>query len=291
MKYPCVLPAVVVGALLLGYGNASAALAGDAALPELSRNNAAALSGREARLEIGVVEVKYAQRRKTHFLSASPNFRAPDNLPVAIRAGDLDKFHQAGIKDLAAEYLNREIRARGLVVQDEGQWLLVVESPDQIEVLQALAAPAAETRLVIVDESGKPTELAVPLPADLPRAEYTFDHDGEKQTFSAVPLGALFERAAIVVGDASRGRLLGRYVLVTGRDGYTVAFSLAELDAYFANKPPLLAEQLNGGSLPDNRVPLQVVMPLDNHRRRWVGQVVRIEVHHALPVPRAEQPQ
>ncbi|HEY2893244.1 MAG TPA: molybdopterin-dependent oxidoreductase, partial [Pirellulales bacterium] len=192
-------------------------------------------------------------------------------------------------EDLAAHYLGGKIRARGTVTRDEGQWLLVVSSPDGIEqVEKALPGQSAE-ELLLVDPSGKRTKIALPI-QDLPRSKITVEHEGAAEHYEGVSLASLLERAGIVMGAEARGRLLGRYLVVTGRDGYSVVFSLAEVDPYFAEKPALLADRIGGEALPTANRPLQLVVSGEKHRRRWVKQVIRIEVHSALEKPANGKP-
>jgi hypothetical protein len=269
-------------------------------VPVLSAENAPELAEEPARIEATIVEVKFAERRKLHFLSATPNFRAKSNLPIAIRAADFEKFRSAGIKDLAAHYLGRTIRAQGVVTRDEGQWLLVVNSPKNIEVLDKPAdekpadklkvVDAVPARLVIANEDGKETTLTVPLPADLPRSKIALEHDAQPEAYEGVSLAALLERSGVRLGAEARGTLLGRYVVIRAQDGYAALFSLAEVDPYFSEHPAILAERVNSQSLVAKRAPLQVVVPGDKHRRRWVGQVIRIEVRNALDKPAAGKP-
>jgi hypothetical protein len=209
---------------------------------------------------------------------------------VAIRADDADAFHQAGIPDLAAKYLHKKIRAQGIVVRDEGQWLLVVKSPRDIALQDDAPGSPPVQELIIVDEQGKETKLPVPLPQEISRTQWTVEHDGVNETYEGVSVTSLLKQCGMPVGSDSRGRLLGRYVVISAADGYAVAFSLGELDAYFAKQEAMLAERLNGGSLPETRAPLRLVVPGDQHRRRWVGRVTRIEVRNALDKPAAGAP-
>jgi hypothetical protein len=267
--------------------------AADTALPTATPQNAAELAERPAQVEVAVVEVKFAQRRRLHFLSATANFRAENNLPVAIRDADFGRFQQVGIKDLRAQFLGRKIRARGTVIRDEGQWLLLVTAPEQIELLDGAAKPknaVVPSQLEIINEQGKSTVLAVPLAAELPRTTVALEHDGKQESYEGVSLAVLLERAGVVLGAEARGSLLGRYVVVSAQDGYAAVFSLAEIDPYFAQQPGVLADRLNGDGLAEAKMPLQVVVPGDKHRRRWVYQVNRIEVRNALDKPAAAKP-
>ena len=279
----CVL--VAVARMASGAG-----LADEWALPLVTWENAKEHADQPARLEATVVEVKFAQRRKLHFLSATPNFRADNNLPVAIRDADIAKFHEAGIKDMSARYLGQKIRARGTVVRDEGQWLLVVTSPGQIELQDNSPKPAASSKLVVINEHGAGTTLTVPLAAELPRSKIAVEHEGKQETYEGISLAALLERAGVRLGAEARGKLLGRYVVVRARDGYAAVFSVAEVDPFLVERPALLADRVNGESLPATKAPLQIVLPGDKHRRRWVGQVISIEVRNALDQPAAGKP-
>jgi hypothetical protein len=279
--------AILLALGALAWSATIAARAGD--LPVVSTANAAQLEGHLGSLELTVVEAKFAERRQLHFLSGAANFRAETNVPVAIREADFEKFHAAGIEDLAAHYLGRKIRARGAVTRDEGQWLLVVSSPEGIERLEKATPGQSGNELLLVDQSGKHTTIALPI-QDLPRSKVTVEHEGAAENYEGVSLAALLERSGIVMGAEVRGRLLGRYLIVTGRDGYAAVFSLAEVDPYFTEKPALLADRVHGEALPAANAPLQLVLPGEKHRRRWVKQVIRIEVHSALEKPADGKP-
>lgn len=267
--------------MLIGLAFAPA-LAGE--LPTVDSTNAARLEGQQASLELTVIEAKFAQRRGLYFLSGSANFRAGSNVPVAIRAADFERFRAAGVKDLAAHFRGHKIRARGKVTRDEGQWLLVVSAPDQLERLDKAEDAASSNELLLVDEKGKETKVALPL-QDLARNKVTVEHEGAAEHYEGVSLTALLERASIVLGAEARGRLLGRYLIVSGRDGYAAVFSLAEVDPFFAEKPALLADRMGGEALPADKAPLLLMLPGEKHRRRWVKQVIRIEVRNALEQP------
>ncbi|HTM54035.1 MAG TPA: molybdopterin-dependent oxidoreductase [Pirellulales bacterium] len=253
-------------------------------LPTVDAANAERLEGQQASLELAVVEAKFAQRRGLYFLSGSANFRASSNVPVAIRATDFERFRAAGIEDLAAQFRGHKIRARGKVTRDEGQWLLVVSAPDQVERLDKPQDAASSYELLLIDDKGKKTKIALPL-QDPARDKISVEHEGAAERYEGVPLAALLARSGIVLGAEARGRLLGRYLIVTGRDGYAAAYSLAEVDPFFAEKPALLADRIDGEALPADKAPLLMVLPGEKHHRRWVKQVIRIEVRNALEQP------
>ena len=130
----------------------------------------------------------------------------------------------------------------------------------------------------------------MPLAEGLPRSKVTVEHEGKEDAYEGVTLAALFQRADVPLGDEARGNMLGRYLVVRAQDGYAAVFSVAEVDPFYTDKPALVADRLNGGELVASRSPLQIVASGDKHRRRWVGQVIRIEVHNALDTPPAGSP-
>ena len=265
------------------------ASADDAPPPVVTAETAAKHEGQVAAVEGSVVEVKFARRRKLHFLSGTSNFRSETNLPVAIRASDFEAFAKAGIADLSAKYLGQRIRARGKVVRDEGQWLLVVGTPIDIDVLAAAPVVEELRTVVIVDEQGRETRVTFPLADDIPRSSVSLEHEGASEEFRGVTVAELLSRSKIQLAPEARGALLGRYVLIKGRDGYAALFSVAEIDPYYAQQPAILSDDLNGKPIPDPRGPIRLVVPGDKHRRRWVGQVATIEVHHALEKPEPDK--
>src|SRR5262245_55111449 len=105
-------------------GLQTAAIGEEGQPPIVTPQTVGTFANQPASVECVVVEVKFAQRRQMHFLSATPNFRSDTNIPIAIRAGDFKAFENAGISDLKARYLGQKLIARGTVTRDEGQWLL-----------------------------------------------------------------------------------------------------------------------------------------------------------------------
>ena len=79
-------------------------------------------------------------------------------------------------------------------------------------------------------------------------------------------------------GESLRGKALSLVVRITGNDGYSVIFALAEFDPGFSDRTIVLANKQDGDQLPDNAAPFRVVIPGDSHPARWVRQVKSIEV-------------
>ena len=71
------------------------------------------------------------------------------------------------------------------------------------------------------------------------------------------------------------GAELAKSVIVTGADGYQVAFGLAEFDPGFTDRVAILADRKDGAPLAGNAAPFQLS---EKRPARWVRQVVSIEV-------------
>lgn len=67
-------------------------------------------------------------------------------------------------------------------------------------------------------------------------------------------------------------------VVVAGRDGYTVAFSLAEMLADVGNRQVWLALDMDGQPLSERDGPIRLIVPEDSKPARWVHSVQTISV-------------
>lgn len=147
-------------------------------------------------------------------------------------------------------------------------------------------SPAAEAAAVITIGGAvlHPQSLAV---ADLERlpptslvASFATEHGQERATWTGVLLWTLLERAGIEAGPQAppSGReTLRRTLVVTGRDGYAVAFSVGELDPDFGAAPAIVAYARDGAPLAAAQG-LRLIVPGDKRGGRAVRDVVRIEV-------------
>jgi hypothetical protein len=88
----------------------------------------------------------------------------------------------------------------------------------------------------------------------------------------------LLTRAGVPAGEALRGRDLAQAVLVTGADGYRVAFGVAEFDPAFSDRVAILADRKDGKTLTGNEAPFQLVLAGEKRPARWVRQVISIEI-------------
>ena len=112
----------------------------------------------------------------------------------------------------------------------------------------------------------------------LPRDSVTITRPGEPpRTFSGFPL-----RAVLALGGYAPGRLRGPALAsafrVGARDGYVVAFGVAELDSALVGHAMLLAFAVDGAPLSAEDGPWRLVIRSDQHGARWVRQVNSVSV-------------
>ena len=133
----------------------------------------------------------------------------------------------------------------------------------------------------------------VPVTGDFVTAGYTFDSamqsagrvsvdvtDSDKSaaTFGGVPLAEVLRAAGASVGDAVRGKAARTIVVVHAADGYSAAFSLAELRTSAGRCAPILATTRDGAPLPSGTGPVRIVAPCDLTHARWVHGVASLSV-------------
>ena len=141
------------------------------------------------------------------------------------------------------------------------------------------AAPAepAPVELALTGRVEHPRTLTLADLQALPQAtvEATFATRQGPQTdsYTGVPLWTLLQAAA-PLDDPGRSTHLRHTLLVQGRDGYTVALAIGELDPAFASKQIIVAYAQHGQPQPV----LRLIVPGDLRAGRSVRDLVAIEV-------------
>ncbi len=117
--------------------------------------------------------------------------------------------------------------------------------------------------------------------ARLPRVSgETLDH-GTTLKYEGVLLKDVILAAEAGPVDSLRGPALRRLVILTGRDGYRIVMTLAELDATLSNTTVVVVRRENGAALDEERGPLRIIVLGDSRASRWVRQIARIELRDA----------
>jgi DMSO/TMAO reductase YedYZ molybdopterin-dependent catalytic subunit len=116
----------------------------------------------------------------------------------------------------------------------------------------------------------------------MPRTKVTAKgHDSTTHEYEGVTLAALLAKAGAPQAGDLRGKSMNLCVAAEGSDGYRAAFSLAELDADFANESVLVADTVDGKDLAADQGPLRLVVPGDKRQGRWVRQLKSLAIVNA----------
>ena len=89
------------------------------------------------------------------------------------------------------------------------------------------------------------------------------NEDGTTTTYSGVKLRSILEKVGVPTKKALRGDALQQVVLVGGRDGYAVPFTVGELDPTFGDLQALLVYRKDGKAIPDYQGPFRLLCPTD----------------------------
>lgn len=101
---------------------------------------------------------------------------------------------------------------------------------------------------------------------------------GDEHLFEGMPLSQILAAVGAPTGRDLRGNELSSVVLITCRDGYQVAFSLAEIDPGMTTRQVILADSMDAAAIGPEDGPYRLVAEGDLRPARSARQVVRIEV-------------
>jgi hypothetical protein len=112
---------------------------------------------------------------------------------------------------------------------------------------------------------------------------------GHKHTYNCVPLMSVLKAAGapteIETAQKPEPKLKSyplRFIaVVQGRDGYVVAFSLAELLPSIGNRQVWLALEMDGAPLLERESPARLIVPEDKQAARGVHQIAAITIINA----------
>jgi hypothetical protein len=78
-------------------------------------------------------------------------------------------------------------------------------------------------------------------------------HENKEEVYKGVAVQELLRRAGVPQNRKLRGSAMATYVLAEAADGYSVLYSLAELDSDFQDSEVIVADTTNGLPLVRNR--------------------------------------
>lgn len=138
---------------------------------------------------------------------------------------------------------------------------------------------AQQSVLKIRGEVQTPLSLTLSDFSKLPHTTASIkDHDGKEQAYSGVSLQTILTAAGATVGKLLNKEHVNKCLLIICADGYKVAYSLAELDSTFTNKVAIIADQVGGKPLPENRGPFRFIMPGEKKLARSAYKVEELVV-------------
>lgn len=108
--------------------------------PTIAPEEAASHDGKECTVEMTVRSARHLEDKEMCFLNSAKQHRGADNFTVVIFKTGLARLREAGIDAPADHYLERTIRVRGVVRLREEKPQIVVEAPDQIDLVEEPAA-------------------------------------------------------------------------------------------------------------------------------------------------------
>lgn len=109
-------------------------------------------------------------------------------------------------------------------------------------------------------------------------------HDKKTETYEGVLLEDILQKAGVLHGEQLRGSSMASYVLAQAEDGYSVVFSLAELDSGILDSDVIVADTMDGSPLGAKVGPFRLVAPHEKRPARWVRMLKSITVVRA-PLP------
>jgi hypothetical protein len=120
--------------------------------------------------------------------------------------------------------------------------------------------------------------------SEIKTVEYT--SKGQKRRSRCVSLLAVLNRAGVQTklnmdpksDPKDKNFPLRLVVIVTGRDGYAVVFSLPEMLEDIGHKDAWLALDTDGKPLPESDGPVRLIVPGDDKPARWVRSVADVSI-------------
>ena len=142
----------------------------------------------------------------------------------------------------------------------------------------ACAAPAAAQSVALTGLEGQRMDLSAEALQALPRVTLSFDAHGVTHVYEGPLRQDVLKAVGAPAGRELRGPALAAVILATARDGYQVAYGLAEADPGTRPNRIILADRADGQPLDGEAGPFQIVVEGDLRPARSIRQVTHLEV-------------
>ena len=115
--------------------------------------------------------------------------------------------------------------------------------------------------------------------ARLPRSKaHLREENGTEAEYEGVSLLQILDKAGAPSGKDLRGKAILDGVVARATDGYTVVFTLAEVDPQFAGEDVLVADTRNGAPMVSPLGPFRLVCPQDHAGARSLRMLIALDV-------------
>jgi hypothetical protein len=152
------------------------------------------------------------------------------------------------------------------------------------EQMEHSAPSAPSTRLTIKTYDGKTLTFSPEELGALPhKSVAVFNaHSKAQEQYAGVPLVDLLSKAGVPLGESVRGKLFLVGVVATGADGYSVLYSLAEVDPAIHTGDVIVADTVDGQKLGKDGA-FKMVSSEERRPARWVRNLTSISVVKVEP--------
>lgn len=152
-------------------------------------------------------------------------------------------------------------------------------------MLPMLAMAQSAPVLRITGAAVTPSNFSATDLAQMPRltVDVQNPHNGQMEHYEGVRVSDLLAKVGAPLGDKLRGKAMATYVQAIASDGYSVVYSLAELDPAFHENQSIIADRLNGKPLDAKEGPFKAVIPGDKRPARWIRMLTELQVENVAP--------
>lgn len=159
-------------------------------------------------------------------------------------------------------------------------------------LLSTSALNAQQSPSFHVRRNGQDVEFGTADLSKLSRLSVKVENSHTKQTeeYSGVRVSDLLAKVGAPIGEKLHGTALATYVVARASDGYTVVFSLGELDPALNGNEIIVADTKGGKPLDAKQGPFQVIVPSDKRPARWIRMLTDLEVMTATNTLKTSQP-
>lgn len=129
-----------------------------------------------------------------------------------------------------------------------------------------------------LSQPGDTVQIDAALLSGLPVVSVERTTHDKKQVCEGASLASVLVKLGLPNGENLREPALSQAIVVRSKDGYEVAFSLAELDAMLGNKTAIIATTCDGAELPPGDGPYRLIVPGERRPARSSKMIASIRL-------------